>query len=403
MSSEEYRGRVIVDMTDQQEQQDESSRERIIFPQHLQAMVASATKITIISDNAKAPPLSLWSPLFRKERGLPPLRRREPSYKSSSDGSRSRKPESRWDSMPQPKRLYDDIPDFPSLAKIRQLGYLGYFQGHEIAYGIPLPSAATTAASAAATSSSNVAGFDSPMNPPPPSMMMGATYNNNHDTNNNNNNENQAERGLNLPRRRGSIDVGGRNNEGVSLLSQVLSAFDLSEEEEEDEEGDNFVLPLPPPPPPPGRYMSPPPPSLASRRIMGDARPALSPEQAAAKGGSDKLNKPVRRESIDSVDFLLDEHDLEGLLSDEDDTEHGEYLHEDDDDDDDDEEEDDEDETEFYDETEDGEEDSDEADSDDAFHNHCKDDCTLVTATSATTSTTLSTLRSTNSRDETRR
>lgn len=355
------------------EQVDSSSRERMVLPLHLQVMAAAASKITIVSDNAKAPPLSPWSPLFREERGLPPLGGGD-SKNSSSDGSR-RKSESRWDSMPQPKRLSDDnIAPFPSLARIRQCGYI---QGHDIGYGIPLP-----------------ATDDDPTSPNPTNSNDGESNNNNHD----HNNDEKPERGLNLPRRRGSFEVSREftSKDSVSLLSQVLSAFDLSDEEDED--GDTFMLP--PPPPPPGRFSSPPPP--VARQPLGDSRPALSPDQSPAKVGSGALSIPVRRASIDSVDFLLSEEDLEGFFTDEDDTEHGEIVQEFQESDD---EEEDEDETEFYDDTENGEDSSssDVDDSEGSFRNHSKDDSTLVTATTATTSTTLSSLRSSDARDMPRR
>ena len=350
--------------------QSPSRGERMILPQHLQDMAACASKITIISDNAKPPPLSPWSPLFREERGLPPLGGVD-SKNSSSDGSR-RKSESRWDSMPQPKRLSDDsIAPFPSLAKIRQCGYL---QGQDIGYGIPMPDD----------------DHDGPCNPSSSNTTEGENTNNNH------NNEEKPERGLNLPRRRESFEVSRdfTHTDSVSLLSQVLSAFDLSDEED-DEDGENFMLP--PPPPPPGRFSSP----TQPMQVLGDSRPALSPEQTEKKVGSDTLSIPVRRASIDSVDFLLSEEDLEGFFTDEDDTEHADLADEFEDSDEEEEEEEEE-ETEFCDDTEDGEVDSsgtDEEEDGDSFHNHYKDDSTLVSATTATTSTTLSTLRSTDPRD----
>lgn len=346
--------------------QSPSRGERMILPQHLQDMAASASKITIISDNAKPPPLSPWSPLFREERGLPPLGG-VGSKNSSSDGSR-RKSESRWDSMPQPKRLSDDsLAPFPSLALLRQCGYL---QGQDIGYGIPMPDDDDQ---------------DGPCSPSSSNNTDSENINNNH------NNEEKPERGLNLPRRRESFEVSRdfTHTDSVSLLSQVLSAFDLSDEED-DEDGDNFTFPPPPPPPPPGRFSSPTQPMQALR----DSRPALSPEQTEKQVGSDTLSIPVRRASIDSVDFLLSEEDLEGFFTDEDDTEHADLADELEDSD---EEEDEEEETEFY----DGDDSSctDEDEDEDSFHNHHKDDSTLVSATTATTSTTLSTLRSTDARD----
>ena len=288
-------------------QQEESSstsfKERLIFPQHLQQMIQAATKITIIPDNAKVPPLSVRNTAFREKLGLSSLPQDEGST-SPLGGDKSRKnSKSRWESMPQPKRIVDDdIPSLPSLARIRQCGFL---HGHDIGYGIPMQWDGPLLSEDTATPSTDATRGDTVMDK---------------------NRQHDKSSGLNIPRRRESFDVSGIdlvNKEGVSLLSQVLNAFDLSDDEDEE----NPTTWTPPgttrllyPLSPLGRFTAP---------LSNETRPALSPEQPKRKS-ADSLSIPVRRDSIDSVDILKDE--LAGIFSDdEDDSDHVDSVDEDND------------------------------------------------------------------------
>lgn len=355
-------------------EQAETSRERICFPQHLHSLIQSATTVTIVADNPKAPPLPEWSPLFRNERGLPPLFP-PPSpvrglMRSSTypDG----KPESRWDSMPQPKRfVVDESPITPSLARIRLDGQLRGAAAAAVGEedGACLSPVRGGAGGgweqdAPSSSSSSPLKCASPDKPP----------------------------GLNIPRRRDSFET-GKEKEGVTLLSQVLGALALSdddeeggdsdeeagagaghwtmgpstvvEEEDDDDNADMLIIQ-----PPLGRFTKP----LCA--------PALSP-QPSNKKSADQLSIPVRRASIDSIDFVGE--DLEGFSDDdeEEETLHAEFT-----------------ETDSFD-----DEEYDEDDEFDCFEDDfdfrsgtCKDDMTLVSATTVTTSSTLSTLNSSNCR-----
>ena len=339
-----------------------SSNERIQFPQHLRILVESVTKVTIVSDNPKAPPLSAESPLFRKERGLPPLALPITGDSLSLlglDGSQRRTPESRWESMPQPKRIDEDVSPISSLARIRQDGHL---RAEELGYRIPSLQLDTPMAL--------------PLSPPDSSA------------------NNDKPPGLNIPRRRESFEVGKglTNKEGVSLLSQVLEAFDLSEDE--DEAGESWMMGGPPPPPPlHGRFKAPPVSFGKQMQLPNDVQSTLSPESQKHKS-AESLSIPVRRESIDSIDFSAE--DLGDFFSDDEDTEHMDHFDDSCGDDDDDDDDDDENDL-YFGSSDDDSDEEDEYDEGYSFRDTCKDDSTLVSETTATTSTTISTRRSTSS------
>ena len=273
--------------TDHEQELDELEQ-RLVLPQHLQLMIQSADKVTIVSDNARAAPLSRWSPLLREERGLPPyshiVRMAESSgnhpQRNVKDSSKRKNSESRWESMPQPKRISDDSPTFPALAMLRPSEY--HRLGLDVVVGIPVQNAEV--ASPTSSSLSNCSSVRSP--------------------------------GLSIPRRRESFD-GGRDQllgekEAVSLLSQVLSAIDLSDEGDDDEVSQWIVEA--------SVGMS----SSRGRFTLPSAsNPCVQPE---GRQSSDALNIPVRRQSFDSTDL----EGLEDLFSEEDESEH---VGDDDDDD----------------------------------------------------------------------
>ena len=347
-----------------------SYKERIHFPQHLRVLVESTTKVTIVADNARAPPLSMESPLFRKERGLPPLAlpitcRDASSWVLNSDGSLRRITKSRWDSMPQPKRISEDVSAISSVTRIRQDGPI--MRDDELDYRVP----------------------------PQPSEGPIALPISRTDTSANEDNNDKSP-GLNIPKRRESFEVGKglARKDGVSLLSQVLDAFDLSDEE--DDAGESWMRGDTPLIASPGRFKALPITFGKQVQLANDVRSTLSPESPSKQKSAESLSIPVRRESIDSVDLFVE--DLGDFFSDNECTEHSsEYLREvmdideeeeeDDDDDDDDEDQSDSYYDNYYDDTEDGDDMYEEGHS---FRETCKDDSTLLSETTATTFSTSS-------------
>jgi hypothetical protein len=278
-----------------------SSTERLLFPQHLQSMIQSASMVTVVFDNPKVPPLPRSSPLLREERGLPPYSEEQSNqHRRAGDvGTRKKKGDCRWESMPQPKRLTDTVAPYPTLSLLRQSNEYG---GH---------------GATAATIPAVAGGL-----PPTPSPNEGRQSLN---SSNPTHSEGSSSPGLIIPQRRNSFDPTLVNKDGASILSQVLNALDLSDEEDE-QVAEWITQAKNAPLPPPGRFARPASaalPSLENRPAL-----ALDPERCRS---SETLSIPVRRDSFESTD--LDLEDLEGLASDEDESssEFVEYLDDDDD------------------------------------------------------------------------
>lgn len=394
------------------QQLQESREERIMFPQHLQSLIQSTRKVTIITDNPKTPPLSDQSPVLRTERGLPPL---FSPTSAATTMQYNKKPESRWDSMPQTTKriIIDDNPINSSLARIRLNGQL---RGG----GAPAAAATTNGVTSTVTATTTAAGdqgggaclspvrwLDSPSGgSSSSSTSAGSPLNNTKYTQ-----SPDKSPGLNFPRRRESLEqqqfVAGNDREGMSLLSQVLSAFDLSDDDEEeaaggggdDDERAGVAAAA----------------KMTKQNVSEEENRSLkqllgvgytqsnssfakqqhrtqdrSPQPVTTQKSIDTLSKPVRRESIDSAvcagegmgDFFSDDVD-------EDDDVHDDNAEETS-------------RAELTDDSFDGDEgdllDDDDFDMEEfGCPTTCNDDGTLMTAKTTSTSSTLSTLKSFNS------
>jgi hypothetical protein len=327
---------------------------RLRLPLHLLERVLSATKVTIVSDNAKVPPLPLSSPILREERGLPryippppPMGGlwRYPTFPpaTSNEGGKPRKPESRWESMPK----QHDSPSLPGVSRNQlDLPFYDSFHGSIDMHTTPIR-------------------WDAPLSPPTPTPLSpGAAAAPSADSPSVDSPSAATIAGLNVPKRRESFDQSdlglqmAQTSEGISLLSQVLSEFDLYEEYSESESVDAGLEPR-----------------NSQRYIPKSAvRPALSPTEKAAAEAPSGLSIPVRRKSIDELDGLLPEDLDEFCSSSDDELDHHLDFSDDDDD--------------YYD------EDESESTSGYLYPDACKDDSTIVTASNSSTMTTLSAMRS---------